>query len=248
MMKAYFILLLLSISVIFSTAQEKFVFEGKIEYERKINTHRQVDPAETAEWYREFVKKSPPFHTSLFSLQFKGNETIYRPVGDQAPIEFAWLLGPAKQNVVHNDLQKSIRKSYKEVFEKKFLITDTVPQFKWRISDEKRTIAGMECRKAVTVLFDSVYIVAFYTDEIAVSGGPESFSGLPGMILGLAIPRLHTTWFATKVSLAEPTTKELEFSARGQQTDAKKLLTTLKSTFENWGSYYRDKNIWWILL
>jgi len=28
--------------------------------------------------------------------------------------------------------------------------------------------------------------VAFYTDDIPVSGGPESFNGLPGMILQVA--------------------------------------------------------------
>ena len=33
--------------------------------------------------------------------------------------------------------------------------------------------------------------------------GPELFTGLPGMILGLAIPRYYTTWFATKVELAD---------------------------------------------
>jgi GLPGLI family protein len=30
---------------------------------------------------------------------------------------------------------------------------------------------------------DSVFIVAFYTDQIVTSGGPESFNELPGMIL-----------------------------------------------------------------
>ncbi len=46
---------------------------------------------------------------------------------------------------------------------------------------------------------DSIYVVAFYTDEILTTGGPESFTGLPGMILGIAIPHEHVSWFATKV-------------------------------------------------
>jgi GLPGLI family protein len=247
-MKACALIYLFMSAAFVMVGQEKFVFEGRIEYERKINVHRQVDPAETSDWYKEFVTKSPPFHTSLFTLHFKGNQTMYRPAQELPPFEMAWLLGPAKENVVYNDLSKSVRRSSKAVFEKKYVIADSAQDLKWRITDEKRTIAGMECRKAVTIVFDSVYVVAFYTDEIPVSGGPESFSGLPGMILGLAIPRLHSTWFATRVTLAEPSARELEFAARGQQTDSKKLLNTLNSSFENWGRYYRDKNIWWILL
>jgi GLPGLI family protein len=44
-------------------------------------------------------------------------------------------------------------------------------------------------------------VVAFYCPEIVPQGGPEFFTGLPGMILGLAIPRYFTTWFATKIEL-----------------------------------------------
>jgi GLPGLI family protein len=73
----------------------------------------------------------------------------------------------------------------------------------WKITNEPRTIAGFECRKAVARIFDSVVVIAFYTDEIMPSSGPESFGGLPGMILGLAIPRLHTTWYATKLELID---------------------------------------------
>jgi GLPGLI family protein len=35
--------------------------------------------------------------------------------------------------------------------------------YQWRITDETRTIAGFECKKAVTKICDSVYVVAFYT-------------------------------------------------------------------------------------
>jgi hypothetical protein len=55
----------------------------------------------------------------------------------------------------------------------------------------------------VARIFDSVVVIAFYTDEIIPTSGPESFGGLPGMILGLAIPRLHTTWYATKLEVMD---------------------------------------------
>jgi GLPGLI family protein len=48
---------------------------------------------------------------------------------------------------------------------------------------------------------DSIYVVAFYSDQIVVRGGPESFWGLPGMIMGVVLPHEYTTWYATKVYL-----------------------------------------------
>ena len=78
---------------------------------------------------------------------------------------------------------------------------DSLPKYQWKITGEVRQIAGFDCKKAITKIADSVVVVAFYTDEILVKGGPESFNGLPGMIMGIAIPRLSLTLFATKIEL-----------------------------------------------
>lgn len=229
-------------------AQEKFIFEGNIEYERKINIQRQREPeGEDDSWFKDIIAKLPPFHSSIFSLQFKDGQTIYKPVGEVPTINFPWLLGPAKENIIVTNMNSQIRLSYKAVFEQKFIVADSLKQTEWRITDETRTIAGIDCRKAVTVICDSVYVVAFYADEIPVSGGPESFGGLPGMILGLAIPRLYTTWFATKVSLKEPVDKDFEVTAKGQKSDMNKLRSILKASMKDWGKF-GDRNVWWGLL
>lgn len=81
--------------------------------------------------------------------------------------------------------------------------SDSIKKIKWKIQNETRKIAGFDCRKAIGRIQDSVYVVAFYSAEIIPQGGPELFTGLPGMILGIAIPRWHTTWFATKVEIAQ---------------------------------------------
>jgi GLPGLI family protein len=90
-------------------------------------------------------------------------------------------------------------------------------------------------------------VVAFYTDEILVSGGPESFHGLPGMILGLAVPRLYTTWFATKVQLIEPKENDLAAPTRGKKINVKSLEGTLQKSLKDWGKQ-GQKNIWWVML
>jgi GLPGLI family protein len=230
-------------------AQQKFIFEGKIDFERKINVHRQVDDEDqNSEWFKDMLKSQPAFHTTTFSLQFNNGKTIYRLAGESPKIPIWWILGPAKENSVYTDIEHSTRQSVKTVYDETLLISDSLNNIDWKISDEMRTIAGMECRKAVGRICDSVYVVAFYTDEIPVSGGPESFHGLPGMILGLAIPRLHTTWFATRIQLAAPVTKDFEIPTRGTtKTNDTKLRSTLKSSLKDWGKF-GERNTWWVLL
>ncbi len=236
------ILLLLPFS---GVAQVKFVNAGKIEFERKINIQRQVTE-DAYGWMKAMAERLPQYQTTTFSLSFNDKYALYQyvPGPPSTPVHF---LGPAKENQVYTDFINRMTESRKTIYDENFVVIDSLRKMEWVMSDERRTIAGMDCRKAVGRICDSVYVVAFYTDEIPVSGGPESFSGLPGMILGLAIPRLYTTWFATKISLS-PTASELPKSGRrDEKTDRAKLETTLTSSLKNWGSM-AQKYIWWALL
>lgn len=83
--------------------------------------------------------------------------------------------------------------------DEKILIKDSLQQVTWRFTDEFRTIAGYECRRVNGATKDSLYLIAFYSEEIPVSAGPVLTNGLPGMILGLVIPEMHINYWATEV-------------------------------------------------
>jgi GLPGLI family protein len=123
-------------------------------------------------------------------------------------------------------------------------LEDSIPEYQWKYLSEFREIAGFNCRKAATILFDSIYIIAFYTEAIPISGGPESFTGLPGMVLGVVIPRLHVTWFATKV---EPQlVPSIVFEIPKMKQKPIKLQTfneELYKGLKDWGDY-GQKVIW----
>ena len=229
-------------------AQTKFLVKGKIEFERKINVHKQIEQQEdNSDWYKEFILKQPKFYTSYFDLQFDGSKTIYKPGRESEPFNNWWLVCPSKENVVMADLEKQLLNSQKKVFEDTYVLQDSIGKIEWKISEEFRTIAGFECRKAVAIICDSVYVVAFYTDEITVTGGPESFNGLPGMILGLAIPRLYTTWFATKVELIDPKPTDFAVPSRGKKITEENLQALLQKSLKDWGKQ-GQRNIWWVML
>ena len=125
----------------------------------------------------------------------------------------------------------------KPVFEETFLVEDSLPKVTWKITADTRNIAGFECRKAVGIIDDSVAVFAFYTDEILVTGGPESLQGLPGMILGLGVPRLHTTWFATRVEVNGVNMGVVKPATKGKKLSRQEMIGQLDDVLKNWGSY-----------
>ena len=115
------------------------------------------------------------------------------------------------------------------------------------MTNETRQIAGFNCRKAVGKLFDSVYVFAFYTDEITTSGGPMSLHGLPGMIMGITIPRMFTSWVATKLQVNGIDDKKIVAPTKGKKKKAKELQETVVKATKDWGSYGQHR-VWQIFL
>ncbi len=188
-----------------ATAQTvKPIESGKIEFERKQNMYKILnvlygnsDEAYYKNYVDDYKSKNPQFVTSQFSLTFNPQKALYQPMPSQT-LATGFVSTCAFTNIVISDLVTQTSQSHKNVLATDFVITDSLPKIRWRITNETREIAGFSCRRANTLILDSVYVVAFYTDEIVPKAGPEAFTGLPGMILGVALPNEQVTWFATK--------------------------------------------------
>jgi len=92
-----------------------------------------------------------------------------------------------------------------ETLGKKYVIKDELPKTKWKILNEIKEVSGYLCMKAETI--DTIkdrQIYAWYTDAIMLTGGPEGYGGLPGMILELNINDGDAIITATKVDLTLP--------------------------------------------
>jgi GLPGLI family protein len=243
------IILLTVLLVNQSNAQQKFITAGKIEYEMKKNQHKQLEDEENneSEWIKELKKNMPKFIIETYSLRFNETKSVYKLEKENADNKYLWGGKPSETDITIQDIKLNRVSLQRDVYEKTYLVQDSIRQLDWRITDETRDIAGFECRKAVSKICDSVYIVAFYTDQIPVSAGPESFGGLPGMILGLAVPRLAMTWFATKLELTEPTLQELSPAQKGKKSDWKGMETDMKKALKDWGKY-GDRQMWRLLL
>jgi GLPGLI family protein len=239
--------LLLALTAYASFAQHTLA--GKIEFERRVNIHAQLAEMENNSWFEKMKSQIPKFNSSYFDMLFDSTRSIYKP-GREVEGNTVFKMfggGPATENTVLTDFRAGNIKATKTVFEQKFFVQDSIRVIEWKEKDEIRTIANFKCHKAVGIICDSVYVVAFYTEDIPVSGGPEMFGGLPGMIMELAIPRLHTTWIATKIEPTAPKETDFTITEKGKKVTEKELYESVYDSFKKWGAM-AARNVWWTVL
>ncbi len=163
--------------------------EGKVIYERKVNLRRRI----TDENMKAMM---PEFNTSKKELDFSGDESVYRNVAeaedirDKAGEENNGMVikfnngGANDQTYKNYAADKSLEQ--REMGPHKYLIEDTLRRINWKLeSTDTRAILGYTCKKATMTGRDGTTVVAWYAEDIQSSSGPESFGGLPGLILEL---------------------------------------------------------------
>jgi GLPGLI family protein len=238
----FFLLLIIiaGLSIGKSLAQN-LALSGTITFERKENMHKYF--TEQNSWTEARLKQMPKYKTDVFQLSFQTKQTFYKvTLEDENPM-FTWMK-VAAANTVKTDFETKQITCEKIIYDANYKIEDSIPIYQWKMHNEFRTIAGYNCRKASTILMDSIYVIAFYTDEIPVSGGPESFTGLPGMILGIVLPRLNTNYFATKVETQLlPETAFVMPKTKSKKVTFKLYNEELSKAIKDWGEY-GTKIIW----
>ena len=175
---------------------QQFISKAKIEYEVKANIKKTMGR------FGDMIDNMSTFKTGFYTFTFADNKSIYKfDHWDPTSKIPNWFKQSDEQNIWYFDYNTGKFNMQKNIDGSNLIIEGPIKDIEWKLTNENRVIAGFNCRKAVAQIFDSVYIFAFYTDEITIPGGPCSINGLPGMIMGLTIPRLYTSWIATKVML-----------------------------------------------
>jgi GLPGLI family protein len=221
-----------------SKAQQIFLEKVSIDYVKTVAVWplmKEMDP----QWFEQGKDRMPKETVSYFNFTSDGSKSVYKRTKEPDIPRNMWFQPFADNNVVYNDYTTGTTISQKPIYEETFLVKDSLLKVKWKITADTRMIAGFECRKAVGILYDTVSVFAFYTDEITISGGPEGINGLPGMILGVGIPRLHTTWFATQVKAPEINSKTLTPSSKGKVVTRKSMLESLDRIMKQWEEWGR---------
>jgi len=237
-------LLLLMINSMFAQ-NVHFTTSGTIEYTKTSNTYAMLEKQITKDneaffrqFFDEYKKTNPQFKSLKSTLTFSGTKTLFTPIEPENPGNNFFAMPLADQNnTIYSDLLSKNFVNQKKVFEATFLIKDTTRRIKWKITGETQEIAGYTCRRANGIMMDSIYVVAFFTEKIHVSGGPESFTGLPGMILKVAVPHENIIWVATKVTDMPVAEDAIQQPKKGKPLNTAGLKTTLLNLTKDWGDY-----------
>lgn len=225
---------------------QQFINSGKIEYEVRVNNYKVMGDDV---WTEMFKDKVPQFEVSWYDYTFNDNKAIYKFNRRIEQKRIPWDDGADREdNIWYSDYSKGFFSDQKNVYGNTYLLNDSLMKIIWRISpNETREIAGFLCRKATGVIFDSVYVFAFYTDEITISGGPMGIHGLPGMILGITIPRMFTSWIATKLEIAGFDKNQIIEPQKGKKSKATELMGKVKEVNKDYGSYGQQE-VWKLFL
>jgi GLPGLI family protein len=215
------------------SAQQK---EGKIIYQR--TTQFQISFSgpggpETA---------APRTRTDKFELNFANNQMSWKQMEDE--IEDEGFSGSGSvmirtfgggDEMTFCDFNESKKLEQRELFDKKFLVTDSIRKGNWKLTDETKTILDHVCRKATSQrigkrmsmsmenskmerkeIDDTSTLVAWFTTDIPVSAGPEVQGQLPGMILALESNNGKTVYTAIEIS-AKPDLKAIKEPTKGKK-------------------------------
>jgi len=242
MKKVFFIITICSLT---TAHAQQFISRGMIEYEVRRNNHKAFGDGIWAEMFKD---KIPQFSTNYYHFTFNDNKAVYQYDHKDERTKLPWNNNEGEDNVWYSDYSNGTFIDEKMVFGENFLLSDSLMKINWKISpNETREIAGFLCRKATGIIFDSVYVFAFYTDEIAIAGGPMGIQGLPGMILGITVPRMYTSWIATKLEVNGVKTNIITPPQKGKKRKAADLLQNVKKATEDWGSWGQQA-IWDLFL
>lgn len=175
----------------------------------------------------DMKKMLPPEQTNQQVLFFNEHATLYRDLSekDQKGLDIEHNDGEGgqvrikmmrPQNVLYRDLDNDKVVESREFMGRNFLIKDDVKSQKWKLTGEKKKILDYNCQKAILV--DSTKnVVAWFTTDIPVPAGPETYNGLPGMILELDMDKGKRTYVATKAEFKSPEKDAIKAPAKGKE-------------------------------
>ncbi len=205
MKKITLIALLLSFYV-FASAQQK---EGKVIYERTTTISISFSGAD-----QRMASMIPKSRTEKMELNFSNSQSIWKQLPEEIENEPNAMGGGMQirfsggtDNVLFYNLNEGTSVEKRELFDKTFIIDDSVRKMKWKITGETKMIAGHNCSEAIATRFgkrmtmsmsngaaerkevnDTTTIIAWFAMDIPVSAGPGEYGGqLPGLILEMDI-------------------------------------------------------------
>jgi GLPGLI family protein len=213
--------------------------EGKVIYERTSQMQIRVNDGPEG-----MEHQLPRTRTDKFELIFGNKKSLWKAAeqdndndnitSGEGGMQIRMIVA-GNDDVLHTDFETSKRVEKREMFDKTFIIDDSIRKFKWKMTGESKIILNRNCMKAIATdirtrsimnmdngkmerkeIQDTVNIIAWFTSDIPTPAGPAEYQGqLPGLILEMDISNGRQTFKAIDISakadlalIKEPTGKK----------------------------------------
>jgi GLPGLI family protein len=190
--------------------------------------------------FKSFLEKTYTLTFNKTASSFKEDVKLDAP-GASGP---SWGRSNGQGSIYKNTKDKKMIEDV-EQFSKRFLVSEDMEPSQWEMGTETKKIGQYTCYKAILVKEDknidwgSIFsrgsnekkdstntkenkpakkmltVTAWYTPQIPVSTGPDTYYGLPGLILELNAGR--TTMLCTEVAINTQEALEIEAPNKGKE-------------------------------
>lgn len=165
---------------------------------------------------RQMPVDMPKSVDAFMQLSFNATESLYEKdadykeevnPNDNTPRMFKRMRERSNKTIYKNSINGTSLEQI-SFFGKDFLVSDSIVPLKWKVSaGEQKVILGYTCMKA-TFKDSTNNLVVFFTPQMPVGAGPDSYSHLPGVILEVQSAQVHIIATEVKpnaVSINKPT-------------------------------------------
>ena len=194
---------------------------------------------------------------------YKEDEALEAPSAGGAMMVVSSLGG---SGTLFKDIKNQSFTNQLETFGKQFVIKDRLKPIKWVLHSETKNIGNYTCYKATytkeieemsMMTFSSseddnkgedsnellemktTTVTAWYTPQIPVSNGPESYQGLPGLILEVNDGEL--TILCSKITLNPKKTLEIAEPKKGKEVTQQEYDDIMEKKMEEMSEQYRGR-------
>jgi GLPGLI family protein len=222
--------LLLAALILFSTVSYAQKLEGMIHYVRTMNYIKQLTAVDYLS--KQLIDKYSYVYgnrlesKSYARLYFNATQTKFE---DSDENEMGYSYKKAEYTITR-DFSNNTLHDYMDVLGKTYIVEDSLKAPRWIILNEMKEIAGHACMNAFyNDTLKKQKVIGWYALDMPISGGPERFFGLPGMLLGIDINNGALVLEADKIDL-KPLTTELDFpkKAKGKKIKEKDYIGILR--------------------
>ncbi len=125
-------------------------------------------------------------------------------------------------NKIFTDLNSKKQIEQREFMTRLFLIERKIDAKKWKITGKQKTILDYSCQEAI-LKENGEKTTAWFTPNIPISSGPDSFYGLPGMILAIESNNAEHVITATSIDLTPIDNNLIEIPTKGKKITKEKF-------------------------